>query len=711
MRVQRVFSLVFVLLFVAFLLVRPPSSKAATIQNLVLSCLDGTKDNDGFEIGGTVATHITNLKNKERGVFAPNKEIYVLRSLPRVSCNPKENPVGCVANDEDLYSFCDPAIWGDDVCNIDIVTPNKPTIVCAPNNIGPGITTCRMKSHFREGQYWECLQDKNGVNTCPAGVYNNPDQTIPGGHPINVPENGHVETGYESGFMSLTATKEELKTDENGNFEIVGIRDYTGTTMEHAFYGLQILEGNTGVTDGEAFENALKLLSFTPTEEGIEPSATNCTTVFWDPYGAIIDSFFLEPIRDVSITLKNLTNNGSIVQTIMPGNPFFKNPQITTADGAFNFAVIPGTYFLSPTLAGFSFPSSQTAIDTAINRLSVLDPNQDYIKRDKIYNNPLEPIVERAGAPERRDIILEPQDPNYQGSTPEILYAENLRDGSRQLLRGRVSHPRAVVKANINNVTVAQAEADVSGSFTIIVPGSIIPKDALSIVLIAEKTPLVSQNKPSLVKLMSHFLKLANAQSKNTSAPYILSTVPTRLSGFAFDDKLQTTPNAVVQIVIPSMGNMVYATTTADKDGFISINKENLPPFEFRVNIKDQKNQTLVSSQNLDTFVQRNVVYTKQTGMNYFSDTPSTNPKPSPDVVKQIKEQTPTEVQKQASTTTRGEINNLNAQNNKPTIASDVAKTTQNSSPLVFIVVFLFFISLVVAALFFLSRSKQKPLI
>ena len=680
------------LLFITFFLFSFSPAKAQTSQNVILSCLDATMlDPITQTINGVSYHHLLSLVNHEQGIFVPNQPIYIVRSLPRTFCSPDNNDPECIKDAQNNITPCFQEWVGANTCNLNCPWEGH---TCTKDNAGPGRTICCMPAYTKQGPYFECANDKNNQLVCPSSIMSEPGQNN-GIHPA---ENGHIETGYESIVMLPNHEKDSLVADANGNIFINVAQSYTGAGLEHSFYGMQLVS-DQAITNNDAFRYSLKLALFAQTET-IEPSAINCTTVFWDPYGKVIDSLRLEPIYNLPILLKNLDSRDGVVNTAVANNPAFKNPELTDLAGNFNFAVIAGTYFLEPLTTDFSFPIDSNDLSRALSNLQSFDPNQDYIKRDKIYNNLTEPIVEKEGFSERRDLILQPKDQNYQGTTPIIMYAENLRHEEDQLIRGRVSHPKSLIKVYLSGTLVGQTQADLEGGFNLIIPQNLIENSTNEFKIFAEKTPLFQTAKKdlNLGRFLGLFVNQVFAQPLLTSSPYSLSLVPVRMTGFVFDPYIRVQPNSIVQLTVPSLGGINYSQTVSDENGYINITPQNLPPFEFVLNVTtpDKNNYQLT----IDDFSKTNSVFFEETGENLYN-TKISSTKPSIDLVKKVHAQTPKIVSPSALSINQQPIPTQNQLTNNP------EQTAANNQ--VFMMVFLFMLLLVaIVGVIIVKRRNNK---
>jgi len=665
---------------------------AQVSQNIVLSCLDATPlDPANQTINDVAYHHLLSLTNREKGVFAKDQPVYIIRSLARVFCNPNDNDPECVKDSQNQLTPCIQEKVGANICNQNCPWGNH---VCKKDNGGAGTTVCCMPLYTKQGPYFECAKDKNGEIVCPQSVMSEPGQNN-GIHPT---ENGHIETGYESSIIMPYNDKASLIADPEGNINISAAQSYTRAGLDHGFYGMQVLS-DQAILNNEAFRYSLKLALFTQTEI-TEPSAVNCTTVYWDPYGKIIDSLRLEPIYNLPVLLKNLDPQGQVVNTSVNNNPTFKNPDPTDLAGNFNFAVPSGTYFLEPIASLFNFPISNISLTNALNILQVFDPEQEYFARDKVYNSLTEPIIEREGFSERRDLILEPKDPNYSGTTPVIMYAETLRHEDSQLVRGRTSHPKSIIKLYLGNVLVSQVETDLKGGFNTIVPQALIDNNPGQLSIYAEKTPISPNNNQQISNLLFNWLvKKVLAQQNSVSPPYNLPLVPVRISGFVFNQEIKVQPNSVVKLTVPSMGGISYSQTLSDENGYINISQKNLPPFDF-VLLVDDKNSGEPYQLTIDDFNKTNTVFFAETGQSLYN-TKVASTQPNEEVVNKVIEQTPKKVL----------ARNLSF-NQKPNPYQNQAQTspTENiTNNGVFVVVFIAMLLLVVIVAFvIIQRNKSK---
>ena len=583
---KRIFFLFWLVAFLLFPAV-PVQAQGTGVaeQNVVLSCLEPT-NTDLVLTGGELNNYTTGLYDKA-GIFKPeNGPVYVLISYPVPGFKPADSK----------YS-----------------------------------DTCEQRHNSNEeGQYWFCADLKGNGSQCPASMLAPATQIL---QPKNAPKE---PSDPDEGSCLKTIFQIENASFVGEEFKVEWAKMYTLLHNNVTFWGLQFTSDEASLSASPSLATgattSLKLASFIGENVSGIPSGvnTNCTTVSWDPYGRIIDSYTLEPIRDVLVSLKNTNASNVLSLTKNPSDPTFRNPFSTNSQGGFNFAVIPGTYYLYPAHPDFTFPIPDQAVyDQAVANLQILDPLQEYIEinkpNSKLYQNSQEAIVEVMGASQRRDIIMQPKNANYQGSPAELISIQNSRQGIQQLLRGIVSHPKSIIKAMINNLEVGQTTADLKGNFELYLNEDLIPNTAENYQVTVQKVPLVDQSEPTAITTSS------------PSETQSLKLIPAVLSGFIFNEDYQVVPNAKVEIVLTNLSAFAYTTVYSDKNGFISIPYQNLPATDFFLKVypSNQKPFELTISQ----FLQLNTVYLEEAGVNMFNPKLSTVNLITPDqkIIDQVK--------------------------------------------------------------------------
>jgi len=508
-----------------------------------------------------------------------------------------------------------------------------------------------------------CAVDKNNAPVCEVL----PNSWIdPGSFKILDLTGQEVQdalTNAPDSILVIPRVKSYTHGSESGNIVI----------DEHAFFAYQTIttappvptptssNNNTNQTD----ESSLRLASFTPTPTYVPtptPTAapSDCLTIFWDPRGMVADTNYLEPVEQATVTLKNRNALGNIAEFLLPENALFKNPFTTGSSGAFNFAVPAGTYFLNVTKSGFTYPVSTTLLSSSTNVLRAFDPSGEYIDTDKLYNNPSEPIVEKEGQVEVRHMLMEPPT-NYVGIAPSILsYNQLLDNNSKQIVYGVVSHPKAIVAAFVNNGLISQTQAAPNGQFKLILEGASIPKDAKDIQLRVEKVAIGQLPVPT---------------STQFSKMYTVELLPSYVAGFAFNSDYSVSPGALVEVIVPELNDLVYVSTHADQTGFARIPNINMPPFPYRIRVRNAQTYVTLSVQKPAEFIALNKSYYTNEQVNPYNQNDAITT-PSVQTVSQIQR----ESNKNKQLVQQGKLEPLLKASKQTTTSTETVTNTKSSS-------------------------------
>lgn len=428
---------------------------------------------------------------------------------------------------------------------------------------------------------FHCAVDMMGTSLCGNSVHNAKD------------------SGKE--FQIMDQTVNQVKTDANGEIHLAKVRSRTDARLQHNFYGAQKTAATVDATqlpELTAEEYGLKLLTFVREQQVSSPSGnTNCTTVFFDPYGRVFDALSLEPIADVLVYLQD--NN----KTNVPNGPGVTNPYLTKADGVFSFFVDDGTYYLKPVVANYSYPLSDSDL------LSLETQQTIYTE---LYQG--DPIIQ-AGAIEHRDIPLNPADSSRPTNTTPVIMNYLITTVTdlgiaKQKISGSVSHPQSIISVYSGSRLVSTITADNNGDFTILIENSVLDQ-TLPLELIAEK---VSLTKSQTLTLETTSSQVLGAKSEAVT----LFPQPSFLTGFVYDPSGKIVPFATVEIVIPKMNNQIYRTVRSDTNGFIFIPNSALPPVNYALKIKDQSRQTL-ATQTVAAFVTLNKSFLEREKVNLLN--------------------------------------------------------------------------------------------
>ncbi len=272
-----------------------------------------------------------------------------------------------------------------------------------------------------------------------------------------------------------------------------------------------------------------------------------CLSVRLDPYGTVFDSQSLEPLPSVAVTILD-TNKTKLS---LPGVP---NPITTFVDGAFNFLVESGTYYLTPAVpGGYGFEAQP-----------FLHPN--YVRAYSNIYKPDEAIIENPGIPEHRDIALNPG-----VNTPHRANPTNMNYGTSQLgdifkITGKQSHPLTVVSFRQTDKEIATTAADRFGFYEVTLKNTLVsPFDLIDVYL----------------------TKVDLTASEQTAVPRKAITIelhPPYIEGKATDKKGNVIANARVRVKL-KMSDKVYHEAEADANGVFIVSPQNVPINSFYLEI------------------------------------------------------------------------------------------------------------------------------
>lgn len=500
-----------------------------------------------------------------------------------------------------------------------------------------------------------------------------------------------------------------LANSANGFLVLPHVRSFTGVwgiDDFHYFFAMQRINQaapqptvTSGPTTGQTDDPALRLASFTPTPtpaptQAASGDSTNCVSIYWDPMGKVADTQYLEPIEKATVTLKNKNALGSIALFTLPNNALFENPYTTGVDGSYSFFVPAGTYYLSVQKQNFTFPITAQSLLEAKQKLLSQDPAGEYIDTSKLYNDSSEPIVEKEGITEVRNILMEPPQ-GYQGVKPAIVsYNQLLDKDSRQIIYGVVSHPKAIVGAFVNNGLIAQTQAAPNGQFKLTLEGTSIPQDAKNIQLRVEKVAIGQLPVPA---------------STQFSKMYTVELLPSHVAGFAFSSDYSVSPGALVEVIVPELNDLVYVSTHADQTGFARIPNANMPPFPYLIRVRNPRTFATLSIQKPAEFIALNKPYYVNEQANPY-DEKETITTPSVQTLNQIQR----ESKKNKELVQQGKLDPLARsleQPNKPTQVPDQTKSaSQNAGRLAALLIIVLLLPIGVGFIIMKSRNRTTEL-
>ncbi len=297
--------------------------------------------------------------------------------------------------------------------------------------------------------------------------------------------------------------------------------------------------------------------------------AGNCTTIKWDPYGRVFDSKSLEPLPYTKMELLNAEK--------APYKEIgIENPQTTGIDGVFSFYVKNGSYFLDPSRTGYTYPLNQDQI------------NSNY---SKAYSNlylQQTPIIEQSETV-HVDLPMEPVGTPYHSDPKLLNYSTLFMPGIGALsVEGRVTHPFTVIRVVQGEKIITTFSADKFGYFEI----KLYNKDL----------------KPNL-PIDFHLIKLDLTTNKQitTNSSFAIDPKPYFIAGIAYGKNNTVIPNAQIAVKL-KMSDGIYYQTTSDQKGFIYITPDNLPRFDYYIQVTDPKTKQSMEY-STESFAQANETY------------------------------------------------------------------------------------------------------
>lgn len=471
-------------------------------------------------------------------------------------------------------------------------------IICL-NAVKAGTHTVKLQgSGFEPGkrvEIWrkthdygfQCALDKNGVATCCNPEETNYEECV------NTFTSSNSKDSQQLEFKVPNKTREEITADQNGNIVVEKVLSETIKTQMHIFYGVQEITTVPMATEqSESYEAtgfSQKLSVFTHEEDipFFETDSTDCTTVYWDPYGIVFDTVSLEPIANTKVALLNQD------QSLVPNQPGVINPNITEDNGAFSFIVPDGTYYLQPKKTGFLFPLAKNEIDNLALRQSIYTD---------LYRG--EPIVQQ-GKIEHRDIPLKPKNPKQAvDSAPKIVSVEVMavkkENNSYQKIIGFVSHPNSIIHIYSDSRQIAEVKANNQGSFEVLIDNKLINQTA-GLEIQAEKVDLLTGQTTKSKNALSQLQKI------DPIAPFLI--------GYVYNPKNSLAKNAKVEIKVPLSSKKPYITTYSNRDGLTYLPSTLIPSIGYQLQITTGQKTFQITPQD---FIEQNEDFYQATKINVY---------------------------------------------------------------------------------------------
>jgi len=423
---------------------------------------------------------------------------------------------------------------------------------------------------------------------------------------------------------------------------------HTGTlTFFGVTLGVPSQEQGTGGIEGEEKSQQLGTVII-PTPTPVE-DIEKCTVIGWDPFGRVFDAKSLEPLPNINITLLDSNKNKY-------NQPQTANPLTTVKDGAFNFLVTEGSYYLSPSVPiNYTFtanpilnPNYQSAY------FNIYKPNE---KIDELINT-REEISRKKPDPEHRDIPLDPGSNQVYESCPSMISYGVVRLNNNTRIEGKVSHPLTIVSVIQGDKELKKTQADKFGFYQLWIDNKNISADTDLIVKftkvdltgagrtfpqcnITPSPEAYSKNSymSSLIKgFVSRFFTVYAQSTIKISnpiqQPITINPILTYIEGYAYDTSGKIIPKAKIVVKMVS-SNIVYYQGKADEKGFFSIDSKYLPIFPYYLEfsgvkmttsefVKKNNNYLIANKINLGTTIKNNQTGEKSTSSANLNIFPST---------------------------------------------------------------------------------------
>jgi hypothetical protein len=437
----------------------------------------------------------------------------------------------------------------------------------------------------------------------------------------------------------------------------------TGEFIPHVDYNFYAIgkanpvTKDTGKGGIEANDNSQKLSAVKFSFENTKGSQQDCVAISWDPYGRVFDAVSLEPISDVRVTLIDADSEKPAVQQ------FESNFDITDLKGLYNILVEKeGRYRLD-----VDAPSSHI-FSSNFN----LNPKYSEIYSD-IYLGGV--YQEKTGVPTHHDIPLVPKGSPYTGAVAEVVEGSlNQTDmGTFVNYSGQVTFPKAkvcLIDSQKNQVVGECVSADKYGKFEISVDKKNIPNNFLNIQV--SKVSLIDTN---------------NAQQQtNINSEVGFQPILNYVEGYVYDEKNNIAPLTKVVVKL-KMNNKIFSQTTADKNGFIKIESDKLPFFEYYFEFINPITGEKITSSTSE-FVSKNKIYLDSGKINLMKATKEDQPIINP---------------------TTGELNNIISRPKKNNQTSPLTKNTFN--PVILVTSLILILLVITTSAIFIYIKKRQYLI
>lgn len=495
-------------------------------------------------------------------------------------------------------------------------------------------------------------------------------------------------------------------------------------TGGYTFYGVMITPpANEPLLQGMGAEQQ-GTFNFTAAQ-----NKSKCVKISWthyDPFGIVFDSKSLEPLPSVSVTvLDSKKKKVSLVG--------FPNPQVTKADGLFNFLVEPGEYYLelAPVPVGYQFKDNPSLHQNYVKIYHRADGGNSIYRPNELIREVIDTPEEQIKGmpdPERRDIPLDPGNNTPFTTAPVILNYGVTRIEDETRIEGKASHPFTTVTILQANQIIATQEADREGFFEILIENHRIRQD-LALTLKLSKKDLLGdlsyiQSRLLLrpaefsdVDIFDYFtahvipnLSL-NVYAENIQLGRfkIIQPIFRMLKGYAYDKAGKIVPNAEVGVKL-AMTDSLYYKTKADNTGYFDIEQDHLPIFNYNITVSSPFSPT-PSVQTTSEFAKANKAYLVANKINLLgASTKTQGAKKSTSVHVQSATQSPkfSATRNSFSEAETAGANSVPPIQNIANEKKQMTKASKNTSAmLVFVSFLLLSLALLIIGIYFIKRKRS----
>ncbi|PIY71646.1 hypothetical protein COY87_05100 [Candidatus Roizmanbacteria bacterium CG_4_10_14_0_8_um_filter_33_9] len=383
----------------------------------------------------------------------------------------------------------------------------------------------------------------------------------------------------------------------NGEIDILEWQDSTTNGKSRLWQALFLVDPSEGIgaTGAGVKQNDLDF----------DSAGRACVKISWDPWGRVFDSQTLEPVSGAKVSLL-YKDTDNIFKELFGLSSTTKNNgkyEIVVEDGEYKLVINP--------------PSLQIATDPATIHSS-------YVKA--YYNLYTGAPIIQAGAIQHRDVAVKTPPP---GIVTPLEYNYFIESGSIGMtISGTVTHPLSIVSINTvkssdikydqsgNEITsppppyhrkgVATTTADKNGNFSLLINQVNLErtKDYQEVVYDVDITkanltggPVTKNESNNFIGVVSKFIfsLFRPVYGATIKANFRIPSIPTYLSGYAYDSVGKPIPNATVGLYL-TFSKAPSHIVQADANGFFRVTSNNIPNMPFVIKYTTPTGQVVTTS-------------------------------------------------------------------------------------------------------------------